>query len=218
VRRAAAARGSGANGAARRAGAGGSRRAAAAQRGLGWLAAAAGRSARGRAEARWRAGGGRGSAQEQARAFPLSWRRAAQRERGRAAGASGRVSAAGRASAWCELEQALGAGGAGWWLGMGATQVLAARSEEKQAEQSRPKRRAVQTQKLWAGTGGVWVRRQNKAVASGGAAGTGSSAGVSSATQEQLERSWSTEAALGDGAGLDGGERQGTGSAGTRSG
>jgi hypothetical protein len=112
------------------------------------------------------------------------------------------VSAAGRASARCELEQALGAGGAERWLGMGATQVLVARSAKKQAEQSRPKRRAVQTQKLWAGTGDVWVRRQNKAVAGGGAAGTGSSAGVSSATQEQLERRWSTEAALGDGAGF----------------
>jgi hypothetical protein len=69
------------------------------------------------------------------------------------------VSAAGRASARCDLEQALGAGSGGRWLGMGATQVLAARSAEKQAEQSRPKRWAVQTQNLWAGTGGVWVRR-----------------------------------------------------------
>jgi hypothetical protein len=52
---------------------------------------------------------------------------------------------------------------------------------EEQAEQSGPKRRAVQTQKLWAGTGGMWVRRQNKAVAGGGASVRAVARGVAQA-------------------------------------
>jgi hypothetical protein len=108
------------------------------------------------------------------------------------------------------------------WLAVERTSGRCARRwveqhAKEQAEQSGSKRRAVQTQKMWAGTGSVWVRRQNKAVAGGGAAGAGSSAGVSNATQEQLGRRWSTEAAPEDGVGL-GRRRAGFGLRGDRGG